>query len=184
MTPKIRALGVRTTRFSSVFSEPTHQERSPMPVTAWRREVTSPTTEVVSNGSGNIREPMAVGPRGPPAVCLRNPMAQPKRLGPILTDGSGRRFDRPLNVGPSVVDRFRKASLCFYLFLRGECVLPTCRRNHSHPPLSSEEFDALWLVAREKNPCKKNGKATQHGRKGCVDVMCVYGHGRRNDVDD
>jgi hypothetical protein len=112
---------------------------------------------------------------GTPFKGYHNRQAQSDRLGPVLTDISGRRVDRPLQLDEMVVERIKKGVLCYYLYLRGECVSEKCDRNHAHRPLMDNEFDALWWLARQ-GKCFKSQKANRNGRNDCSDEMCVYGH--------
>lgn len=104
---------------------------------------------------------------------------QSERLGPVVTNQAGRRVDKPFPVQPSeaVMEKMKNKSLCFHLFLRGECNTgeKPCRRNHAHPPLSEEEFYALWAQAR-KARCFKSRKGDQNVANDCSDAKCVYGH--------
>jgi hypothetical protein len=57
----------------------------------------------LADHGSNVSRPMAVGPGvlvGPetPKKTYYNPQAQSSRLGPVLTDHSGRRVDRSLDV--------------------------------------------------------------------------------------
>jgi hypothetical protein len=93
-----------------------------------------------------------------------------QRFGPIQNI-RGKRVDKDLSVNPEVPNRLGRLRLCYFLFLRGECVQgAVCSSNHDHRPLSDEEWCALWWLAR-KNRCFKAKKNIF-----CDDVMCVYGH--------
>ncbi|KAL7924344.1 hypothetical protein ACQKWADRAFT_286485 [Trichoderma austrokoningii] len=159
----IKNLGLKKIRFPSVFNEVTQPTVSPRPAagSSW-----SSVAAVDSEPKSSV--PVT------PLSGYRNTKAKSERLGPIVKDDSGRRVDRPLQVKAAIVDRIRVKSLCYYLFLRGECVMPSCSRNHFHPPLSNDEFDALWSLSRQ-NGCYAHRKADRTG-SDCSDVMCVYGH--------
>ena len=101
--------------------------------------------------------------------------AQPDRLGPVLRDQDGRRVDRPLKVSKPILERVKKGSLCYYLFLRGSCISPTCGRSHAYRLLTDEELDALWQLARQGR-CYKSQKADRYAGDDCSDALCVYGH--------
>lgn len=127
-----------------------------------------------------LPRPMAVGggvfvDPETPKKQYHNPLAQKSRLGPVLTDQSGRRVDKLMEVNQAIVERMKKGHLCYYLFLRGECVSPGCARNHVHRALTDEEFDALWLLARQGR-CYKNRKADRDADNDCSDAICIYGH--------
>jgi hypothetical protein len=175
----IRDLGLKKVKFGSVFNKVTRPALS-TGLSGSGLRCTMPTVAGRPPDHGNFSRPMAVG-RGvlvepeTPKKQYHNPFAQTSRLGPVLTDQSGRRFDRSLDVDQAVVERIKKGTLCYYLFLRGECVSPACARNHVHRPLTDEEFDALWLLARQGR-CYKNRKADRDADNDCSNAMCVYGH--------
>ncbi|KAH0525503.1 hypothetical protein TsFJ059_007866 [Trichoderma semiorbis] len=163
----IKNLDLKKTRFTSIFNEVVQPVVPSGPAgSAWSNVATAnrPTNS----------EP---GPSSVPVTPFHgyhNPKAQSDRLGPVLKDNKGRRVDRKLRVNDAIVERLKKGSLCFYFFLRGECLLPSCRSNHVHRELSNEEFDALWWLARQ-NGCFKNAKADRTG-SCCSDARCIYGH--------
>lgn len=97
---------------------------------------------------------------------------QAQRLGPILLDEAGKRYDRPLDVRWKLVGDLKSANLCNWLYLRGEC--SGCPRNHARAALSDQEFDALWFVARQ-------GRCYKDRKGGCPDPKCIYGHGQSVD---
>lgn len=174
----IRDLGLKKVKFGSVFNNVTLSAG----LSGSALRCTMPTVAGRPPDHGNyFSRPMAVGrgvlgqPETPKKQHL-NPSAQTSRLGPVLTDQSGLRVDRPLDVNQAVFERIKKGFLCYYFFLRGECASPACARNHVHRPLTDEEFDALWLLARQGR-CFKNRKADRNADKDCSDAMCVYGHG-------
>lgn len=174
--PVIRNLGLKTTRFGSIFNE-VPQPASAGSVGPWRWGGTPTVAGVPASRSINIGAPadsgVPSGRRSPPRG-FHNSEAKVERLGPILRDEGGRRVDRPLQVDETVVETIRRKSLCYYLFLRGECVVK-CSRNHEHNPLTDEEFDALWWLARQAQ-CFKSKKADRNATNDCSDVRCVYGH--------
>ncbi|KAL6699115.1 hypothetical protein J3F84DRAFT_243156 [Trichoderma pleuroticola] len=163
----IKNLGLKKTRFTSMFNEVVQPVVPSGPAgSAW--------SNVATTNRPTNSEP---GPSSAPVAPLRgyqNPKAQSDRLGPVLKDNRGRRFDRTLQVNDAIVERLKKGSLCYYFFLRGECLLSSCRSNHAHRPLTNEEFDALWWMARQ-HVCFKNRKVDRTG-SDCSDVRCIYGH--------
>lgn len=173
---EIRNLGLKTTRFTTVFTDLTQPaERAGLPAPPWGREVVSTAAGALVNGESNVKAPEETGPRMT-STGYCNPSAQVERLGPVLTNRRGRRVDKPLFVDSSHVEKLKRKTLCYYQFLRGECISQSCRSNHIHKPLSDEEFDALWILARY-GPCRRNKNAGRDSSNGCSDVMCVYGHG-------
>ncbi|EWY80022.1 hypothetical protein FOYG_16820 [Fusarium oxysporum NRRL 32931] len=162
----IRDLGLKTTQFSSIFN------KVRQPPVLGGRGVTSTMGGPLAHRD-NVGRLMAVS--GKPLTGYHNPQVQSDRLGPVLTDQGGRRFDRLLQVNPVVVERIKKGSLCYFLFLRGNCVSPKCGRNHVHRSLTDEEFDALWWLARQGR-CHQNRKADRDPGNDCSDARCVYGH--------
>ncbi|KAK4065961.1 uncharacterized protein Triagg1_8270 [Trichoderma aggressivum f. europaeum] len=163
----IKNLGLKRTRFASVFDE------------VMQPVVPSGPAGSASSNVATTDRPTNPGP-GPSSVSVtplrgyQNLKAQSERLGPVLKDNRGRRVDRTLRVNDAIVERLKKGSLCFYFFLRGECLVPSCRSNHVHRPLTDEEFDALWWIARQ-HVCYKNLKADRKG-SDCSDARCIYGH--------
>lgn len=143
--PPIKALGFkRITRFQTVF---TCQGRHSPPNGTSSSPPSSPST---------------------PTRFYVNNAVQWDRLGPVVVNSAGLRYDRPLLVDKALVERLKKANLCHWLFLRGECV--GCARNHVHHLLTDAEFDALWSLARQGR-CFKDRKGGN-----CSDPKCIYGH--------
>ncbi|KAJ0136986.1 putative RNA-binding protein [Fusarium oxysporum f. sp. albedinis] len=105
--------------------------------------------------------------QGAQAYSYAVPSHQFARLGPIIAK-NGRRVDPPLSVEQQLAERVKRLGLCGWLFLRGEC--RGCSRNHQHPTLSDEEFDALWYISRQ-------GRCFKDQRDVCSDPKCIYGHG-------
>uniref|UniRef100_A0A0D2Y836 DUF7923 domain-containing protein n=1 Tax=Fusarium oxysporum (strain Fo5176) TaxID=660025 RepID=A0A0D2Y836_FUSOF len=159
----IRDLGLKTTQFSSIFN------KVRQPPVLGGRGVTSTMGGPLAHRD-NVGRLMAVS--GNPLTGYHNPQVQSDRLGPVLTDQGGRRFDRPLQVNPVVVERIKKGSLCYFLFLRGNCVSPKCGRNHVHRSLTDEEFDALWWLARQGR-CHQNRKADRDPGNDCSDASVL-----------
>lgn len=171
----IKDLGLKKTQFSSVFSMVTQPS---LARPAWGRGVVMSTVaESFADHGSNTGRPVAVGPVVPktPLAGCHKPQAQSGRLGPVLRDQDGRRVDRPLQVNQEVLERIKKGGLCYYLFLRGDCVSPMCKRNHVHRALTDEEFDALCYLARQGR-CHQNLKADRGLGIDCSDVLCVYSH--------
>ena len=150
---EIRNLGLKSTRFSPVFSDITQSKV--FASSAWGQSLPLPVAETAAE---QVNYPK-----------YHKPKAQSDRLGPVLKGEGGRRIDKQLQVDKAVADRLKKGSLCYYFYLRGKCT--GCQRSHLHRPLNDIEYDALWSLARQGR-CFK----TQNG-DDCCDVLCVYGHG-------
>lgn len=171
---RISALPFKRARFTSVFSQG------------------AASGDSGQSGSGSVepRQPsststtaafLAGGGRRPTPQSYASSLVQWERLGPVLKDDAGKRYDRPLRVPDVAVDTMRNAGLCYYLYLRGECSLrkDTCTRNHRWAaPLTDEHFDALWSIVRHK-PCFQE-KRSKNGEPGCCDEKCFYSHGTRD----
>jgi hypothetical protein len=143
--PSIKALGFkRTTRFQTVFTG------------AW-----APCLNRILSSSSS---PLTL----PPVFSIKG--VQSERLGPVVVNSIGLRYDRPLHAKQALVERLKKANLCQWLFLRGECV--GCGHNHGYCPLTDAEFDALWVLARQGR-CFKDRKGDS-----CSDPKCIYGHAK------
>lgn len=168
---KMRNLGLKTTRFSEVFSEVA--QSAVVAGNVWGQVVPLPMAETAAERGSNSKWKTTTGPP------YHNPKSQCDRLGPILKDQGGRRIDRPLQVNKAVVDRIKKGSLCYYFYLRGQCQTG-CQRNHSHRPLTDDEFDALWDLARQGR-CSKSRRVDRNGGEDCSEILCVYGHGKQAD---
>jgi hypothetical protein len=175
----IRDLGLKKAQFSSVFNTVTQPAVSTgRPILAWGRGGVIPTGSATLTGRGaEVRGPKAIGRRVPEILFKghHNHQAQSDRLGPVVTNTNGRRVDKPLQVDEVVVERLKRGVLCYYFFLRGECVSEKCARNHVHRPLMDNEFDALWWLARQ-GQCSKGRKANRDTGSDCSDEMCIYGH--------
>ena len=102
------------------------------------------------------------------AVPIRMANVQCWRLESTQTREDGKRVDKPLSVDRKDLDRIAGKNLCHWLYLRGEC--KGCRRDHTHPVLTDEQFDALLSLTRRAR-CWSIGKG-----KDCVDPKCIYGH--------
>jgi uracil-DNA glycosylase len=165
---KMRNLGLKTTQFSSVFNQ---VARSAAPRA---RDTPATVPDISAENISSSKLPKAMGAAISGAIAGQNPRAQSDRLRPVLNSQSGRRIDKPLLVDRAIVDRIKKASLCYYFYLRGQCIMP-CRRNHDYRALTDEEFDALWDQARQ-GKCLRSTKVDRKGGEDCSDVMCVYGH--------
>ena len=79
----------------------------------------------------------------------------PHRLGPVLSDSSGRRVDKPLSIDLNSLSfqQLSKANLCSPYHLLGKCA-GDCGRTHLSRPLSDHEFDSVWFPARQ-NICHR-----------------------------
>jgi hypothetical protein len=94
------------------------------------------------------------------------------RLGPIIRNSSGKRIDKELSVDSSLLQRMKAFNLCSCHYLREDCV-QKCRRSHAYArPLSLEEHDAVWYLARSAL-CKSVKQ-----KSDCNDDRCIYGHRR------
>ncbi|KAI4186106.1 MAG: hypothetical protein L6R41_003678 [Letrouitia leprolyta] len=145
--------GIRHLGFKHVVEFPTVFAQAP-----------SSTSHHISTQPQNPLKEVNGAAKGP----FRSTVEDPKRLGPVLKTGEGRRLDMPLAVDKSLVQAMQKKGLCYWLFLKGHC--DGCKRNHFHPTLSGEEQDALWVVARQ-GTCFTHQKG-----KMCEDPTCIYGH--------
>lgn len=172
----IKNLGLKITRFRSVFSDVSQPSACPVSASqAWGRAPSGMANGQRGNNTGGSTV-AAMGPSlrtGP--LPRRMPTVRSDRLGPVLTNDDGLRVDKPLQVDQTVVERIKKSKLCHFLYLRGECSLHTCRSNHDFRELSDEEFNALWSLAR-LGRCRQSKKGDRNPQDDCSDVMCVYGH--------
>lgn len=171
---KMRSLGLKTIKFNSIFNNIGAQALSGP---SFRSQATPPApTRTDSGQGGSSKQSTTQGlgeMRGPAGI---NPGAHSDRLGPVIIDDSGRRVDKPLHVEKAAHDRMKKTSLCYYYYLRGQCINTPCQRNHVYRPLTHEEFDALWDQARQGR-CARSRKVDRKGGEDCSDALCVYGHG-------
>lgn len=100
-------------------------------------------------------------PRSPPFILSPVDFS---RLRPILSDGHGRRIDKPLHIDRGLLLVHNK-QLCPQLYLKGYC--PGCGKDHSLPwPLGTHDYDNLWLSARQ-DTCP---------RADCHNPTCILGH--------
>lgn len=174
----IRSLGLNTTRFLSVFNDASQTPAVPGSAgQAWGRASPGVANGQCANTAGALMAAAMESPLAMGASFHRVLAARSDRLGPVLIDDDGLRVDKPLQVDKTVVERIRKAKLCHFLYLRGECSLHSCKSNHSYGPLSEDEFDALWSLAR-LGRCRKSQKADRNPQDDCSDALCVYGHRR------
>lgn len=99
-------------------------------------------------------------------------MSNSGRLRPIIRNSAGKRIDKPLVVNEGLVNAMKKHNLCSWHYLRADCAVSSCQRNHKYPrPLSPGEFDAQWCIARQ-GMCYRLRKGGD-----CNDEQCMYGHG-------
>lgn len=102
-------------------------------------------------------------------------VANSDRLRPVLRNSAGKRVDKklPFGIYDEQVQKIRSLNLCSWHYLRSDHNTSNCRRSHeAYPrPLSSDDYDALWLVTRIGfcNRMKAEGD--------CDDDQCIYGHG-------
>jgi hypothetical protein len=156
-------LGFRTTRvFESLFDS-----RGSLPIptaaTAWKQLQSSP---VAIQPRVDLFTAESSKPQG-------KSVANSGRLRPILRDGNGNRIDKILNVNGNLAIAMRKLNLCNWHYLRADCQNQNsgCKRDHKAPrPLSPENYDALWFVARQ-GMCRSLRKGGS-----CEDDQCIYGH--------
>lgn len=180
---EISNLGFKTTRFTSIFNEQT-------PPATWanRAGAASRGQDIIrTTAEGNTRINGVVAATMAPTLTHREsgrgwvrPEVQSERLGPVVKDQNGWRIDKPLSVNSETLEKMKKKNLCYFLFLRGECILRSCSRYHHHATLSPTEYDALWTLARH-GKCYARARAGQDNRQDCSDAMCVYSHGRGGD---
>lgn len=166
----MKALGLKTIELSSIFSTLT---QAAMLGEAMGQNVRSMTMGFMPDPRSALGRPKVMA-SGTSLAANGGSWAQAGRLGPVTTDQAGRRMDRLLQVNVGIVERIKKEVLCYYFFLRGECVSAKCDRNHQYRPLTDQEFDALWVLARQ-GQCYVNRRA-RNGGKDCVDPKCIYGH--------
>jgi len=71
-----------------------------------------------------------------------------------------------------LLQEMRERNLCSWHYLRSDCQKRgSCEKDHNYPrPLSPEQYDAQWLVARQ-GACY-----TLRKRGDCDDDQCMYGH--------
>lgn len=111
------------------------------------------------------------------SATRENPVNNSGRLGPILRDRTGKRVDKRLSVDEALISAMRRYNLCGWYYLRAECGMSWCSRNHNYPrPLSLAEFDALWCITKQ-GICNR----FQEGQD-CNDDKCIFSHGQ--DVQD
>ncbi|KAH7381300.1 hypothetical protein DE146DRAFT_637050 [Phaeosphaeria sp. MPI-PUGE-AT-0046c] len=147
---KMKSLGLKTVQFNSIF-----------------------------NNIGS-QTPWNAPSRAQAMTPSNNPEANSYRLGPVIIGDKGRRIDKRLHVEKATSDRIKKAWLCYYYYLRGQCTTP-CQKSHMYRPLTPEEFDALWEQARQGR-CSRSRKVDRKGGEDCSDALCVYGHGNYVDA--
>lgn len=166
----MRDLGLKTIELNSIFSTLT---QTTTPGEAMGQNIRPITTGFVPDPRSVLGRPVAMA-SGTLPTTNGGSWAQAGRLGPVLTDQAGRRMDRQLQVDVMTVERIKKEGLCYYKFLRGECVSTKCNSKHEFRPLTDHEFDALWARARQ-GQCNVNRNA-QNGGNDCADPKCIYGH--------
>lgn len=161
------ALGFRTTRlFESLFSSNSSVRVSQSPAKGKVRQLS------VSNIQQTLDLITAITAEASSQVTEK-PVSNCGRLRPVLRNGAGRRIDKVLSVDKRILQDMRERNLCSWHYLRSDCQKKSsCKRDHSYPrPLSPEEYDAQWYIARQG--------ACYTLRKGgnCDDDLCMYGHG-------
>ncbi|KAG0645059.1 hypothetical protein D0Z07_9098 [Hyphodiscus hymeniophilus] len=124
-------------------------------------KVTQPIVDSILASSSSSSSPV---PEKPVKNC--------GRLRPIIRNGVGKRIDKPLSVDQKLVQTISKRNLCYWHYLRADCMTASCSRKHEYPrPLSPGEYDALWHVARQ-GMCYRLRNGVD-----CTDDQCLYGHG-------
>lgn len=95
-----------------------------------------------------------------------------ERLRPIMRNAAGKRVDKSLSADVGLVQEMKIRNLCSWHYLRSDCQMVSCKRNHNYPrPLNSAEYDALWIFSRQ-GMCHRLRKGGS-----CDDDQCIYGHG-------
>jgi hypothetical protein len=163
--PSMSALGFKATRlFEPLFSP----DNSP------------PVSQAQTNGKArqlsgsNIQHALDLIMAESSSQAKEKMVSNCGRLRPILRNVAGRRIDKVLSVDKRVLQEMRERNLCSWHYLRSDCQKKSsgsCIRDHDYPrPLSPEEYDAQWLVARQGTcySLRKSGN--------CEDGLCLYGH--------
>ena len=165
-------LCLKTARFSSVF---TNIQKRVLPKPAWGANVGLTPTQASAKHVTNTKFKIPTE-HDKNLTDRHNPQAQTGRLGPLTLDLDGRRVDKTLYVDSAMAVNIRKKEpLCYFFYLRGHCYLANCPYNHAHRPLTDEEFDGLWALARSGRCTNSRGK-DREGGQDCEDPMCIYGH--------
>jgi hypothetical protein len=82
----------------------------------------------------------------------------------------GKRIDKDLAIDANVLKKIKGLSLCSRHYLREDCV-QGCGYSHKYPrPLSIEEYDVVWYLARA-GLCQNLTRNAD-----CNDERCIYGH--------
>lgn len=173
LSTQMKNLRLRTVRLSPV---PMKKIAQPAVSTGWvspakKRAIATavvPKTPDVSrcNDTPELRM------RAMPSNLQRGP--KPMKLEDVLLDEHNRRIDKPLLVNRAVAENRKRKSLCYNRFLRGQCSLADCWKNHDHDDLTTGEFNALWELAR-LSTCSRKG----HTGRECMDAQCYRSHERR-----
>ena len=158
------ALGFRATRlFEPLFSQNNSPRVSQVPMNGRVRQLSGSTIQqtldiITAEASAPIKE---------------KPVSNCGRLRPIFRTAAGKRIDKVLSVEKRLLQEMRERNLCSWHYLRSDCQKRgSCERDHNYPrPLSPEQYDAQWLVARQ-GACY-----TLRKRGDCDDDQCMYGHG-------
>lgn len=82
-----------------------------------------------------------------------------------------KRVDKHLEPKKAVVQKMKNGNYCFHYYLKGKCFLPFCPKSHALQNLSDQEFDALWLVARQVLGIHRGVAGLK-----CTDRFCLMGH--------
>lgn len=191
--PQIASLGFRqTARFEPLFSatgspkpaptvrfalpEPEEEKVRPSPVltdrSIWGTYGKISPAEREANQSQP--SPVLATPTTPANDFIPRPrgvenfVANADRLGPVLRNSAGQRMDKKLSCSTydERVQRIRNLSLCSWHYLRSDHPVTSCKRSHDvmQRPLSSHDYDALWLVTREGGYCNRLKKEGEYLR--------------------
>ncbi|KAJ9662815.1 hypothetical protein H2201_005896 [Coniosporium apollinis] len=79
-------------------------------------------TDQFSNVFATSRNVVKGATAASPPPQFKNKKVQVLRLGPVLLNAAGKRYDRPLSVRPELIKELKGANPCPWLYLRGECL--------------------------------------------------------------
>ncbi|KAL8645494.1 MAG: hypothetical protein Q9226_007279 [Calogaya cf. arnoldii] len=91
-------------------------------------------------------------------------------LGPILKDGKGTRYEKPLHVRKELIEATEAYNICPRLYLAGFC--HGCDKDHESARIHLDMWNALWIISR-REPCPTKYQMDMD----CIDTKCIYGHG-------
>ena len=119
--------------------------------------------EVVSDGSGKDFVIMENIFRHAP-LARSTATAHPVQT--LSFDNLGRRMDPRVAPSQKMIDHVAGQMFCNNLYLKGKCVYPRCKHNHT-AKLRREEMEALVFLGRS---------ITCRNGRGCKDLDCYAGH--------